>query len=195
MSISPRLYVASGALLVLVGAVIGIIFAITTHLADAHEDIVSEKEAYETALAIAQADGLADPVNYSIQRMTMGQWGAVTGDGGFNPEVVDVAKSLWVVAFTGFFTLANKPGTDGYFAEGETAPAGFHDYSYYAIALDAATGENISGAAIYAGKPRPIEATRPVPTGEYVETGAIDKIFHQSVPAISPAAPRPTPAP
>lgn len=190
MATIPRRYVYFGSgLLLMVGAVIGIVFTLTTHLADAHEDMITEKEAYEAALAVAQTDGLDAPVNYSIQRMTLGQWGTAIG-AGFNPEVVDVEQGLWVVAFTGSVTL-NKPGSSGFDA---TPEAGFNDFDYYAIALDAATGKSVSTSARYPGKDRPVEATRPVPTGEYVETGAIERT-PASTPTIPPGTTQPTPRP
>ena len=166
MTIRLRYILGSNALIV-VGLVVGMILMLTTHWADAHVPGMTEKVAHETALDYAETAGLVgDPATYTIQRMTRGEWAELVGDIYPETTTADLEQDLWLVAFTGDIQLKG-PSTD-YSGPGEK-PAGYNNFAYYLVAMDAVTGANVGTSARYEGSPQPLEANRPVPVGEYSE--------------------------
>ena len=144
------------------------VIVLTSHLADAHENILSEQDAYEAALRLADYHGLVgDPTNYAIQRMSLAEWGNLT-DTEFNPAEVDIAQSLWVVVLTGNMQLKNTPMAS-WLGEGDP-PADWNSLDYYLIAIDAATGDKMGSSVDHSVDNRPLAADKAAPArGTYPE--------------------------
>ena len=158
-------YVKMGlGILLLIGVVAGAAIVLTSSLADASEDILTEKEAYEMALAYAQMVGLnGNPDNYGIRQVTRQKWADLEGDEYPPTTTADMDEMLWLVAFTGDVELHGIPGSS-YTGPGEM-PADYNKFDYYLLALNASTGDVVGSTALGSAAEQPLAADRPAPRG------------------------------